>query len=307
MIKFTQITILFMVGALLQGLGSVVHSAQQSINYSKALAVQKEENEKIRQYNFLLAKAQNEWNLQQWERSNEYNNPLNQMNRLKAAGLNPNLVYGNGAGQSLAAPNPQLTSGSPSTPQDMSLLAQRPTVGQVITQTLQNRALLAQIENTEAKTEKEKADTGLTKIELRTKEALEKLVGDPQLILNDKDVMRNPLVQKELSDLVSLQNSIKLQSYDLYHKSADKVIRELNFDLEKKISSEQWNALSKQLGKSVQECKEYIEQTALRLRGITADVENKEAAAFWDSPEMMQKLPEGLPMLVKFLRIVLGN
>lgn len=162
MIKFTQITILFMVGALLQGFGSLVGAASQNVNYNKAMQAQKEENQKNREYNFMLAKTQNEWNIQQWERSNEYNNPLNQMLRLKEAGLNPNLVYGNGAGQSLAAPNPQLTSGAPSTPQDMSLLAQRPTVGQVINSALSNRALQSQIEKTDAETRKTLADAGIS-------------------------------------------------------------------------------------------------------------------------------------------------
>ena len=32
-----------------------------------------------------------------WEMENEYNKPINQMARLQEAGLNPNLVYGNGA------------------------------------------------------------------------------------------------------------------------------------------------------------------------------------------------------------------
>ena len=35
-------------------------------------------------------------NLKNWNLQNEYNLPQNQMTRLKAAGLNPNLVYGNG-------------------------------------------------------------------------------------------------------------------------------------------------------------------------------------------------------------------
>lgn len=35
--------------------------------------------------------------LEMWNRSNEYNNPANQMLRLKSAGLNPNLVYGSGS------------------------------------------------------------------------------------------------------------------------------------------------------------------------------------------------------------------
>lgn len=34
--------------------------------------------------------------LEDWTRTNEYNSPVEQMKRLKAAGLNPNLVYGNG-------------------------------------------------------------------------------------------------------------------------------------------------------------------------------------------------------------------
>lgn len=44
-----------------------------------------------------------------WEQSNEYNSPLNQMQRLKDAGLNPNLVYGSGsvAGNTATASQPR--------------------------------------------------------------------------------------------------------------------------------------------------------------------------------------------------------
>lgn len=46
-------------------------------------------------------------NLEQWNRENEYNTPYMQMQRLQAAGLNPNLVYGNGA-DTKAANSPQM-------------------------------------------------------------------------------------------------------------------------------------------------------------------------------------------------------
>ncbi|WGL31303.1 DNA pilot protein [Dipodfec virus UOA04_Rod_880] len=39
---------------------------------------------------------QNKFNVAQWERNNEYNSPIRQMERIKSAGLNPNLVYGEG-------------------------------------------------------------------------------------------------------------------------------------------------------------------------------------------------------------------
>lgn len=41
-----------------------------------------------------LAQYEYSTNLEQWNRQNEYNLPVNQMQRLEEAGLNPNLVYG---------------------------------------------------------------------------------------------------------------------------------------------------------------------------------------------------------------------
>jgi len=43
----------------------------------------------------LANNAQN-FELEMWNKSNEYNSPAAQMSRLKQAGLNPNLVYGSG-------------------------------------------------------------------------------------------------------------------------------------------------------------------------------------------------------------------
>jgi len=48
-----------------------------------------------------------ERNIQNWKMQNEYNSPAQQMQRLKEAGLNPNLVYGKGAvGNSASQPAP---------------------------------------------------------------------------------------------------------------------------------------------------------------------------------------------------------
>lgn len=41
---------------------------------------------------------QNEWNLDMWNRNNEYNSLSSQVQRALDAGVNPNLVFGNGAG-----------------------------------------------------------------------------------------------------------------------------------------------------------------------------------------------------------------
>lgn len=80
---------------------------------------------------------QNEWNLQQWQRENEYNTPAAQRARLEAAGLNAALMMQGqgsigmaGSGQSAVSPSgsPQASSGLSSAPQyvrpDFSLLSQ---------------------------------------------------------------------------------------------------------------------------------------------------------------------------------------
>ena len=57
--------------------------------------------------NMKLAEYQFEKNKEMWNAQNEYNHPLEQMNRLKDAGLNPNLVYGHGAVGNTSSPAPK--------------------------------------------------------------------------------------------------------------------------------------------------------------------------------------------------------
>lgn len=75
---------------------------------------QKKTNDK----NMELAKYQNAWqaqenekayqrSLQMWNLQNAYNSPTQQMARLRTAGLNPNLVYGNGVTGNSAGSTPQ--------------------------------------------------------------------------------------------------------------------------------------------------------------------------------------------------------
>lgn len=57
--------------------------------------------------NMRLAQYQYEKNLEQWERENAYNTPAAQMARMKAAGLNPNLLYGDTSAGGISAKSPQ--------------------------------------------------------------------------------------------------------------------------------------------------------------------------------------------------------
>lgn len=109
-------------GAALLGniISGFVGAKQQSKTIDKQIAAQKAENAATREHNLQLAHLQNSMNIDQWKRENKYNSPAAQMARFQAAGLNPNLIYGqsNTSGQISGS----LTSGAPATPTDMSAL-----------------------------------------------------------------------------------------------------------------------------------------------------------------------------------------
>ena len=62
-------------------------------------------------YNKALAEQAFERNMKAWDLQNMYNSPAAQIQRLRAAGLNPNLIYGNGqeASAGLAGDAPELS------------------------------------------------------------------------------------------------------------------------------------------------------------------------------------------------------
>ncbi len=146
------------ISSLVSGIFGVIGQRQQNKNIDKQIAAQAAENQKMREYNLNLAKMQNRWNLDQWNRENEYNLPVNQMVRLKNAGLNPDLMYQNGTSGLTAASSPSMTSGAPATPQDMSALGQKRTLGDTLQQAARDSLIGAQIKVLESQARKNNED-----------------------------------------------------------------------------------------------------------------------------------------------------
>lgn len=104
-----------------------------------------------------------------WNRTNEYNSPSEQMKRLQAAGLNPNLVYGTGSVGNISSPGPKYEP-----PQIRPIV---PDLGGVALQALQMQQAKANIEQVQAQTQYTKMRTqtegfnqGLTTIKTKTGE-----------------------------------------------------------------------------------------------------------------------------------------
>lgn len=61
-------------------------------------------NEQNRQATIANNELARNWAMDDWYRNNAYNSPLQQMQRLKEAGLNPHLIYGSGTATNIAQP-----------------------------------------------------------------------------------------------------------------------------------------------------------------------------------------------------------
>lgn len=135
------------------GIGSFVQKRKQ---LNKYLNFQRQENQATREYNLNLAKLQNQWNLDQWNRENEYNTPAAQMARYRSAGLNPDLMYGQ---SNLSAASPDMTAGESGTPMDYSPVANGPTIGESVSIAANARLTNAQAKLAESQANKVDAET----------------------------------------------------------------------------------------------------------------------------------------------------
>lgn len=137
-------------------IASIAGNIASNANINNQISEQKRENQRNRDWNLNLAKMQNQWNIDQWNRENAYNTPAAQMARFKAAGLNPDLMYGQ---QNLAAASPEMTAGEGSQPTDVSNLANKRTIGDMMVQASQTRLTNAQAKLAESQADKTDKET----------------------------------------------------------------------------------------------------------------------------------------------------
>lgn len=263
--------------ALIGGASSLVSGLfgtfSQNANIDKQIAAQTAENQKTREYNLNLAKMQNQWNLEQWNRENEYNAPKAQMQRLADAGLNPDLFYQNGVSGMTAASSPSMTAGAPATPQDMSALGQKKTVGQAMQEGLQGAMLGAQVRlmNAQAdKTEKEAEGQGLKNQNILAldKATLDKMLVDTDLSKEQKrEVTQNiENLKKANTQLDYVISNLALQNQGL---TQQQLFERLNFSLNHtKLHVEILNGMA-QFGYTRAQTKSLLERLPKELALLT--------------------------------------
>ncbi len=200
-----------------------------------------------------LINLQYEKNLEQWNRENEYNSPVKQMERLKEAGLNANLVYGNGGVTQQAAHSP--TYGMADAPN------YGPAIQQMVSQTLQTMTALQQIEQS-------KSQSNLND-QLAVKAAADKTVSDfkaENLKRNNAWIDKLHLSQLKLNDSQIELNGSKVTLNSSFQSQCDATVGMLKSQT--KLNDKQLEVLSQNMRESqarIQQIMQNIKESYSRI------------------------------------------
>ncbi|MDV4044515.1 hypothetical protein CMT37_17005 [Elizabethkingia anophelis] len=201
-----------------------------------------------------VAKENREFALDMWNRNNEYNTPTNQMARLKEAGLNPNLMYGQGTTGNSSSP--AAAEGRKGTNYDMGFM-EAAQLHQQLKMNEQTRQLQkAQTQNLEAQTLKTEAETENTRAStLNTSETTE---------YNRK--LRPMILQKYGVDIANTQ---------LTNENLQKINSKIDAEIDQikantNLSGKQLQSLEQLMGKTA------IEIQNAKKQGQSIDLNNAE-------------------------------
>ena len=183
----------------------------------KAIAAQREENQKQREYEKEMAEWTNEQRIKEANREREYNSPAAVMGRLAAAGLNPDLAMSSSGSSFANASAPEMVAPNAVAPADVSsAIMGTPLMGESI---LQGIAAMKGL----AETEKIKVDTKRTQGEITN---------------IDLDNIRKAATNGSMIELDNMQVSIAKQAMSLTDTQIANLSQQTN---NLKIANDQMN------------------------------------------------------------------
>lgn len=278
-------------GKILQTLGAAASAASPWVsiasgigslfgrnrNIDKQIAAQERENEKNRQYNLQLAKQQNQWNIEQWNRENAYNDPSAQMSRLKEAGLNPDLMYENGASGLMSASSPVMTSGAPSSPVDMSPLGSKMTVGdmyQSIQQAMLNDEVINKTKQETRKTGFEADSANVEALYKAAREQQELKIGETSVTLNkslaNESYVKADKIAVEINKVAEETNLLVQQRHQILASIENMNADTANKKLEGFLRSKEFELLAKRTVAEIKQINASSHLTYIQARDVLA-------------------------------------
>ena len=228
------------------------------------------------EYNHYLAKEQNQENRINWYNAMGYNAPINQVERLKSAGLNPALMYGNG-----------LENVAPSAPDMVSSQGVAPNIGSPfanLARDMQNQQLVdSQVRLNDSAAQRNLADAGLKEVQID-------IAGvNFQIMQKNGIAMSDARLENLRTNTEMLQSTIQNIDQD----TAIKVLEEKRLD---KYIAEQMPAeiekLKSETGLNEAQAKQILELLPyeILLKKATANNANAQARLAKANAEFQEKL-----------------
>lgn len=280
-------------------------SKQQQKIIARQIEAQRKENEAQRRYNLMLAEKQNKWNIEQWQRNNDYNTPSAVMSRLRSAGINPHMYYSKGnAMGGVSTSSPEMTSGSPAEAVDTSGMLGQTTYGQSVQMAMDKAVQVASIRklNADTRLTEQKADTEEYNTDIfESDAAFRNALNSSTLRLTDMEIDLKGS-QKNLTD-----GQIGMLRYEaaMLQKQMDKIDREnelmaeqianlseerRSIVLKRVLDSELVEAQCKELAArthlSYEEARDLAETRAARILNLNTSsqkMQNESLVAAWDT------------------------
>lgn len=271
-------------GAVIGGLASLAGSAFGSImgshNASMSAAQQRQENELNRQHNLKLAQLQNKWNMEMYDKNNEYNSPIEQRKRLQAAGLNPDLMYGGNGNIAIAQP-PAMTAGEGSHSSVNPAIAPYDAAGN-INNMFDNAVKMAQVGLIKAQTKKFNAEGDIAVSDASIRDSLNKGILDLQhlqlnlggkdLQLKDGEIRKiQPIIDNLNASTESIYENINLAQANISSLKEDVVYKKIQNAFAAPQMRAALENLSSQTGLNYARCREIVTLLGARLLNLNAD------------------------------------
>lgn len=176
---------------------TAVKGLNSSAGQSQGLAQLQMEQE----FNAAEAQKNRDFQLEMWNKNNEYNSPAAQLERLKQAGINPNAMFGSSGYSPVASSDPSGATGAGSPSIANSLLLQD-----------------AQLANLMAQAQKTKSDADLNKLQLtydqltfgQRAKALELANDETKQRINN--LIQDKDIQRKTFDIFALKSSAELKT-----------------------------------------------------------------------------------------------
>ena len=238
-----------------------------------AQAYNTSEREATQAYNTSEREAAQQWNLDMWNRENEYNDPRAQMERMVAAGINPNAVAQGMAGSGSTAGSVAASSGASSTPGHSSGASSSPGSGSVATtpsiasflgenvansvnSLWQNLYNQEQIESARLDNAMKDKELGVFDVRFNLEsEEIQARIDEINKGIEEKDA--DIKLKKQQFDFLEEMNPIQLQTANtIYQKTAAEI---------------------RQIDQQVENLKKQYQLTEEQIKNVQADTSKKEA------------------------------